>query len=198
MLRTMIEAKSAKLRLFAAVFPQRDALIELERWLAAQRAVVAPAGLRWVAGSSLHLTLQFFGSVAEAQLEAFADACARAAVSCKPFRLRFSGAGAFPNPRHARVVWLGVSAGADELRALAGAVESAVRPLGWSREQPAFTPHLSVARLSTAADASPLLAALQAVDVRTPVTQLALVRSRLGAPAARYEVIARFELDPRE
>jgi 2'-5' RNA ligase len=94
-------------------------------------------------------------------------------------------------------LWLGVQQGARELTQLSAAVARDARPLlgaAAAVAEPAFTPHLSVARLSTPLDAAPLAAALRSVDVSMQVHQLALVRSRLGGAAARYEVIERFEL----
>jgi 2'-5' RNA ligase len=190
----MPDSQPASWRLFAAVIPSATALIDLERQLESRKAVGDVAGLRWLAGESLHLTLQFFGAVPETRVEPLAEACARAAVSCKPFALSLSGAGAFPKPQAARVVWVGVGQGADQLQRLAAAVEHEAAPLGWSRDAHGFTPHLSVARSSAAFDASPLTAALRSIELCVHVTHLALVRSRLGAPAARYDVLHGFAL----
>jgi RNA 2',3'-cyclic 3'-phosphodiesterase len=193
----MSATQEPKWRLFAAVFPGGEAAAELAQLLAPLWAGAPQAGLRWLSSESLHVTLQFFGAVPEARVSALAAGCARAAASSGPFELRFAGAGAFPSLRRARVLWLGVAQGARELAQLSAAVASEARPvLGAApvREEQAFTPHLSVARLSTALDAAPLAAALQSASVSMQVEQLALVRSTLGGKAARYEVIERFGL----
>jgi 2'-5' RNA ligase len=192
----MSVSRESNWRLFAAVLPSSEASAELARLLSSLWAAAPQAGLRWLSGESLHVTLQFFGSVPEPRVSALSAGCAHAAASSGPFELRFAEAGAFPSPRRARVLWLGVGQGASELTQLSAAVARAARPLlgtASAREQ-VFTPHLSVARLSTPLDAAPLVAALGAVDVSMRVRQLVLLRSRLGGPAARYEVIERFEL----
>jgi 2'-5' RNA ligase len=196
MLRSMSASRGSNWRLFAAVLPSSEASAELARLLSPLWAAAPQAGLRWLSGESLHVTLQFFGSVPEARVSALSAGCARAAASSGPFELRLAGAGAFPSLRRARVVWLGVGQGASELTQLSAAVGSA-RPLSCaaaSAAEQVFTPHLSVARLSTPLDAAPLVAALRSVGVSMQVRQLALLRSRLGGAAARYEVIERFEL----
>jgi 2'-5' RNA ligase len=197
MLRTMSVSRESNWRLFAALLPSSEASAQLAHLLSPLWAAAPQAGLRWLSGESLHVTLQFFGSVPEPRVSALSAGCARAAASSGPFELRFAGAGAFPSPRRARVLWLGVGQGASELTQLSASIASAARPLlaaASAAGEQLFTPHLSVARLSMPLDVAPLAAALRAVDVSMQVRQLVLLRSRLGGAAARYEVIERFEL----
>jgi RNA 2',3'-cyclic 3'-phosphodiesterase len=198
MLRGVGEPRAANWRLFAAVFPSAEASAELARQLSPHWAAPSRAGLRWISGENLHVTLKFFGSVPEAGVPALSEACALAAHSGQPFELRWSGAGAFPSLRRARILWLGVAQGTRELTQLSAAVDGAVGaltslPAASTRDHP-FTPHLSVARLSAARDVARLAAALQTLDVRMQVRRLSLVRSRPGSAHARYEVIQDFEL----
>jgi 2'-5' RNA ligase len=188
-----LDPKPSNLRLFAAVFPPRAALVELSAALAAHQSEPL-TGMRFVPPLNLHLTLQFFGSIAPAQVEDLAHACASAADGGSCFELRLRSAGAFPQTRKARVVWLGVDAGAAELAQLSVALNAAASPLGLRAPEHDFTPHLTVARSSTPRDVSPLLAALAPIDLRMSIEALALVRSRMGGPTVRYETLARFEL----
>jgi len=63
-----------------------------------------------------------------------------------PIEIIYRGIGFFPNERRPRVLWAGIEAG-PELSALAAAVDEALEPLGIAREQRAFSPHLTLARL---------------------------------------------------
>jgi RNA 2',3'-cyclic 3'-phosphodiesterase len=194
MLRGMGEPRAAKWRLFAAVFPSAEASAELARQLAPHWTAPSRAGLRWISAENLHVTLRFFGSVPEADVAALSEACALAAQSGQPFELRWSGAGAFPSLRRARILWLGVAQGARELTQLSAAVDRALASAPAATRDHPFTPHLSVARLASPADVAQLAAALQTLDVRMQVRRLSLVRSRPGSALARYEVIQDFEL----
>ncbi len=78
--------------------------------LDAVAAAVEPArsvrvGLRWEPRERYHLTLQFLGPVRE--LAPVVDGLAGAAGQRGAFSLQLGGAGAFPKPGRARVVWLG-------------------------------------------------------------------------------------------
>jgi 2'-5' RNA ligase len=130
MLGRMSESQAAKWRLFVAVFPSPQASAELARELSAHWASPGRAGLRWVSSENLHVTLKFLGSVPQASVAALSAACALAAQSGQPFELRWSGAGAFPSARRARILWLGVAEGARELTQLSAAVDNAVGTLG--------------------------------------------------------------------
>jgi len=130
-------------RAFIAVVPPTEVLDALEAHLAPFKEA---SGLRWMRRDQLHFTLQFLGRVQDD--ESLADALERAVAPHAPFMARLAGAGAFPSPRRARAVWVGVAQGADELGALARAVHVATEELGHDREARAFTPHMTVARSS--------------------------------------------------
>ena len=111
------------------------------------------------------------------------------------FAFRLGGAGAFPNPRRARVVWIGAAAGGDALVGLAGAVSAALEPVGFEAERP-LHPHLTVARLKEPGDVGLLLAALDPEPMGEPfaVGEVVLYESRLSAQGPTYTVLERFPL----
>ncbi|RLI28043.1 MAG: RNA 2',3'-cyclic phosphodiesterase, partial [Candidatus Hecatellales archaeon] len=52
-----------------------------------------------------------------------------------------------PNLNRPRVIWVGVSEGADRLKALAGEVERLMARVGFKPDPKGFTPHLTLARV---------------------------------------------------
>src|SRR5262245_64053734 len=77
------------------------------------------ADVRWTAPGSLHVTLKFLGSVAAERLGGIRLALDRAVGGIRRPVLSLAGLGAFPQPRRARVLWLGVAEGAAALVELA-------------------------------------------------------------------------------
>jgi 2'-5' RNA ligase len=69
--------------------------------------------------------------------------------------------GVFPSLSRPRVVWAGMTAGAEELAGLASEVEEALVPLGFERERRAFTPHLTLGRVKSVVNVSNLAEAVQ-------------------------------------
>ena len=100
--------------------------------------------LRWVSAANLHLTLRFLGQVETATLRDLAGRLRR--VSVEPFLVRLGGIGSFGRGSAARVVWIGVGAGGEELRRLAAVVEEACRAAGLPAEERPYSPHLTLAR----------------------------------------------------
>jgi 2'-5' RNA ligase len=117
--------------------------------IAALTAKLRPAcrNARWARIEGLHVTLKFIGETSPEKTEAIKTALA-SIPSRASIPLTFRGLGFFPDERRPHVLWAGVKAGA-ELAELAGAVETALEPLGIPREDRAFSPHLTLARLET-------------------------------------------------
>ncbi|HEV8625854.1 MAG TPA: RNA 2',3'-cyclic phosphodiesterase [Acidimicrobiia bacterium] len=167
--------------------------------LDAVAAAVAPArsvrvGLRWEQRERYHLTLQFLGPVRE--LAPVVEGLAAATAEREAFEFRLGGAGAFPKPGRARVVWMGAAAGGDDLVALAGAVGGALGPVGYEPDRKEFHPHLTLARLKVPDNVSDVLAAIGPEPAGEPFTvgELVLYKSQLSPKGPTYTVLERFPL----
>ncbi len=180
-------------RLFTAIDLDHCTRAELERALRPVREQ-APAQLRWLAPESWHFTLQFLGAVQDAAVAALGDACARAASAQAPFELELSGAGTFASARAARVVWIGVSRGAEAMAALYDALTAQTGPLGFPPEARPYSPHLTVARCKRPLRLEALLGAVELVPLAIQVSELTLFRSHLSSQGARYEALSRYPL----
>ena len=98
---------------------------------------------RWVKDESLHVTLKFIGEFPEEKIDALKQQLM--SVSGPPCEIHFRGYGFFPNPKSARVFWVGMEAG-PQLASLATAIDEKMPGLGIAREGRAFSPHLTLAR----------------------------------------------------
>lgn len=130
------------LRLFAALDLPDDVA---ERLIALQKGV---PGAKWRPRENLHLTLRFFGEVAEPDAEEIDAALAEVAERTAPFELQLFGAGSFGKDRP-HSLWLGVRDNAA-LTKLAADCERAARRAGCRPEPRKFTPHVTLAYLGNA------------------------------------------------
>lgn len=149
---------------------------------------------RPVPPSNWHFTLRFLGDTSARQREVLTTALADADLG-PPFSICFSGLGAFPRAKLARIIWLGVAQGARELASLAKSVESTVRQAGFPPEQRPFKPHLTISRVEPSRPVKDVLESQPPLAVEMPVREVCLVRSQLGGGPARYEVLHRFPLE---
>jgi 2'-5' RNA ligase len=111
--------------------------------------------VRWLPAVNIHLTLKFLGDVSPANLEQLAEALTVETVKHDPFSMSAGGLGAFPNPRRARVIWIGLEAPAG-LLALQHSVESVASRLGYAAEERPFSAHLTIGRTGQNCSASDL------------------------------------------
>ncbi|MGD0685719.1 MAG: RNA 2',3'-cyclic phosphodiesterase [Streptosporangiaceae bacterium] len=182
------------MRLFVAITPPAAALEELAVAVAPLRA--AWPQLRWTDPAGWHVTLAFLGEVDEAAAARLAPRLDRAARRHPVLSLSLSGAGAFPGPARARVLWARVGGEVSGVAAIASSVAAAARRAGAAApdERRRLRPHVTLARCGAPADVRSLLAALAAYS-GTPwdAAEVQLIRSFLG-PRPRYELLAAWPL----
>lgn len=126
--------------------------LEVTRPLATFAREVGPeAGrIRWVDPESMHLTLFFLGDVEGDRVPSIEEALERASAGVRPFTARLDGVGAFPDLDRPRVIWVGISEGAQQLEELKKAVDEVLEPLGFEPDRRPFHPHLTLGRVKQA------------------------------------------------
>lgn len=173
----------------------KEALAGIQERLKATRADVG-----WVKPENLHLTLKFLGQVEEARLEPISEAVASAACGYGSFRLTLGGLGAFPQPRAARVVWIGVPEGADLLAGLHARLEEKLEALGFPRETRPFSAHLTLGRVRGPGRREQLATALISTPVgllgEMVIERIHLMKSDLRREGPRYSALNSFPLTP--
>lgn len=152
-------------------------------------------------GSAPHLTLKFLGEVASERNEAISTRLREVAARSPSFVLRLEGVGAFPSTARPRVVWVGVTAGREELVELARRVRAALQP-EFGPDDEEFVPHLTLFRVRSPGDraaASELLAGSRPAPPprNVAVEELLLKESVLGPRGAVHRTIASFRLAGR-
>ena len=135
------------IRTFVAVLIARDLKDKMSE-VQEQVKKLAP-DVKWVAPENFHVTLKFLGNVREDELSKVCAAVEEAVKSFAPFELSISGLGAFPNPARARVVWIGIDKGREELTGLATAIDKHLVKLGFEKEDKAFKAHITIGRVKT-------------------------------------------------
>lgn len=106
-----------------------------------------PKGVKWVDPGSIHLTIKFLGEVQSDRISLISKTLVDAVKKIKAFSVGVEGLGVFPDPRRPRVLWVAVVGDVDKLVILQQAVDTALSPLGFVKENRAFVPHLTLARL---------------------------------------------------
>jgi 2'-5' RNA ligase len=141
-----------------------------------------------------HFTLRFLGSTSRRDLDQLVALLWGLRLG-PAFDITLGGFGAFPSPRRAAVVWLGVTEGRTALARLAETVEAAVVRAGLPASEKPFSAHLTLSRLREKADVTAFTSGATPFEGRQAVTHAVLYRSFLGGGPPRYEALERFALD---
>ena len=185
------------MRLFVAITPPPGVLDELEATVAALRPQW-PA-LRWTARPAWHVTLAFLGEVSEEATAALGPRLGRAAHRHPGLPVSLAGAGAFPGPGRARVLWTGVSGDRRALEALARSVAAGARRAGAPPpdEGRRYRPHLTLARCREPVNVGPLVGALAGfAGAPWTAAEIHLIHSHPGDPGnpPHYETLGTWPL----
>lgn len=187
----------ARLRTFIALDlgkPIRDRLISLQEKLASDGAKV-----KWVEPENLHITLLFLGEVDQRSVIDICRAVADAAKQVPAFSVSIQGAGAFPNSRHPRVLWVGAGQGAEEVCRLHDALEPSLLELGcYRREERKYTPHVTLGRIKPDRSGPGLENELRKYQTwsagETTIHQVHVMSSELTRDGPVYTVLSRAKL----
>jgi 2'-5' RNA ligase len=183
------------MRLFlAATFP--DSVIRsLNERLAAVKSRLPAAS--WVRPDTQHLTFAFLGEQKEELIDALAPLVKAELDGMRRFEARLHGAGFFPNPRHARVGWVGVQP-EERFNDIAAAVRAAVQAAGVELDRADFRPHLTMMRIRDPwppASIDLFQKTLRELDSAPfPVDAVTLFSSRLNPSGAVHTPIRQFAL----
>ena len=183
------------LRLFVALVPPEPVVEHLEAAVAHVRRRWTVA-LRWTQPVTWHLTLAFFGEVAEERVPDLETRLGRVAARHDVLELRFRGAGAFSRPARARVLYTEVEADLPRLVALSASCGAAGRRIGLDLDDRPYRPHVTLARVKgrEPVDVTSVVEELRAYKgPNWAASDLVLVRSYPEA-GAHYESLASWSL----
>lgn len=132
------------MRLFIATHFPGEILRDLNGRVAALRPRLPSAS--WVREETQHLTFAFLGEQPEELVERIAPPLTEGLGAIPAFDARLHGSGFFPNPRRARVGWIGLTPDAEFTR-IAHAVRDVVTRNGVTLDSGEFKPHLTLMRI---------------------------------------------------
>jgi len=96
-------------RLFAALELPPEARSGIHEAFARARSLAPRA--KWVAPETMHLTLHFFGEVADSLVSGFSAVFDDESLQVPPIRFRLGEVGFFPASGPPKVLWVGISEG---------------------------------------------------------------------------------------
>ena len=180
-------------RVFCAVELPAEVRKQLEEHILKLRKAVPDVAASWSRVENIHLTLKFFGNVALDRIPAISEGANRAVSEFSTFPIGIGGTGVFPKPSRPQVLWIGVSDPSGRLSALQARLENECAAIGFPKEDRAYRPHLTIARIRRPEGARRL--ADTHLQMHFPTTnielnELILFRSELSPKGSKYTSIS--------
>ena len=181
-------------RLFCAVELPAEVRKQLEEHILKLRKAVPDVAASWSRVENIHLTLKFFGNVALDRIPAISEAASRAVAEFSSFPIGVGNTGVFPKPSRAQVLWIGVSDPSGKLSALQERLENECAAEGFPKEDRAYHPHLTIARIRRPEGARRLADAhlqMQFPTTNIALNELVMFRSELSPKGSKYTAISK-------
>jgi len=147
--------------------------------------------LRWVNADAMHVTLHFFGEVAEPRVQRLRGLFERPVMRRRPLHVRLAAFGQFPPQGRARVIWVGMDNGVDEVREYWQQFELLIAAEGWERDPRGFSPHITMARVGSSFLESDWEKAIKPSGLEFDLTECVLFESVLERSGPKYLPLAR-------
>jgi 2'-5' RNA ligase len=171
----------------------KSAFIELQNDLK-----IAKADVAWTNPDNVHLTLKFLGEIDKKLISEVEKVCLETIANMRPFKLSINGTGVFPNPRHPRVLWVGLGGEVESLEQLQEQLDERLGGIGFDNEEKDFQPHLTVGRIRSNKNLRELLT--RSDSYRLPaltfeVREIVLMKSDLLSSGACHTELARARMN---
>ena len=125
-----------------------ESIIVRKRLASVQKLLIQTgADLRLVDPPNIHITIRFLGYIKPSMVKEVFEEMNK--VNFTSFQAEIRGIGVFPNLNYPRIVWAGLTEGADKVKAVFSQMESRLRGLGFKPDRKGFNPHLTIARVKS-------------------------------------------------
>lgn len=191
---------SAHIRTFISVHFSHEVISNLDRISRELKtSLSSQSKVKWIRPENIHLTLQFLGDVGSGEIEELSFCLSGAFRDMVAFEVVLSGVGCFPSILKPRVFWVGIQSGKEALKNLYSRVVQITTPLGFTPEDRAFEPHVTLGRVKIFREPKKLLAFFDR-NANThagscQIDAIHLMASKLTPTGAVYTILDSFRFE---
>jgi len=135
---------SERVRAFLA-FDLDNETVQKRLTNAQKLAIQTGADLKLVEPQNIHITIRFLGDITLNMAEKIHVEMQK--IQFTPFTVHIQGLGVFPSLNYPRVLWAGITEGAEQLKNVFTQLEPKLQSLGFAPDPKGFSPHLTIARV---------------------------------------------------
>lgn len=156
--------------------------------------------VKWVEPKNMHLTARFLGDTDPKMTQPLVELVEATCQNFGPVRATVEGLSGFPNLKHPRVLWAGLSESADDLIPIVQELEAKLGSLGFNPEEKRFRPHLTLGRVRQPKGLERLTSELERFKLEPfeiTFDRLELIQSILTPRGPIYKTLGRGQLADR-
>jgi 2'-5' RNA ligase len=130
-------------------------------------------------------------------IEKISAAAERVVKQFSTFQIGIGETGVFPKPSRPQVLWIGISDPSGQLSALQEKFENECAAEGFEKENRAYRPHLTIARLRKPEGARELADAhlrMEFETIEVELKELVVFRSELSPKGSKYTALSKHQL----
>ena len=157
----------------------------------------ANADVRWEDKNKFHATMKFLGNVSETLLPSVIDSIRHIVEKHRAFEIVYRTVGGFPNMKRPRVLWVGCEEKSGTLLQAKTEIDDALLPLGFTIEDRAFHPHITLGRVKSEKNIHDLLSIVESLNFepqKTVIREILVVRSILHPHGSDYSILKTISL----
>ncbi len=159
-----------------------------------EKLKASAADVKWVSPANIHLTLKFLGEIDAQKKASLIRIIEDTAKDKNAFSLRLSSAGAFPNIKYPRVIWIGIDEGSAEVLKIAEELEEKIEKIGIPKETREFSSHITIGRVKSGLHRLKLTEGIEEINkelgeklLELPAGKITLFKSTLSPKGPAYE-----------
>jgi len=158
---------------------------------------IKKSDVKWVNAENVHLTLKFLGEIKDKDVVEVCNITKEVAGRHKSFEMDVESVGYFGG-RSARVLWIGIGKGSENLLELQKDLEQQLDPAGWPTEKRQFSGHLTLCRIRNSKAGVKLAQISEAYrDFKlgsSPADSVTVYQSQLTPSGPIYAVLGNYRL----
>lgn len=162
------------------------------------KQAVSEVAASWSRPENIHLTVKFFGNLDQGKVPVISAAAAKVVKESSAIQIEVGETGVFPRPSRPQVLWIGVHDPSRGLAKLQQRLADEFAAAGFPKEDRAFRPHLTIARIRQPHNAGRLAQthlAMKFSAEEITLSELILFRSELSSKGSRYTAISRHRFE---
>lgn len=149
----------------------------------------ADSDIKLVKPENLHFTIKFLGETPEEKTAEIKNSIEKACANFSPFDIGIAGIAAFPSRNYARVIWLYIKNGIEQMETLMKNIDGELSLLGFVKEKD-YVPHLTLARVRSGRNKAELLRLLEQLEKteigKMKVKEVKVMKSTLSRKGPVY------------